>query len=82
VLVVVLEDEPGNNQKTEHHDADDSVAASPRCDLTFTVRSRTCTMATAVSGRCLRAASAGSPGQANPQALIGQSPLPILAPSS
>src|SRR5258707_10957650 len=38
-------------------------------------------MATAVSGRRPRAASAGSLGQANPQALIGQSPLPLLASS-
>ena len=37
-------------------------------------------MATAVFGRWPRAASAGSLGQANPQALIGQSPL--LAPGS
>jgi hypothetical protein len=37
-------------------------------------------MATAVSGRRPRAASAGSLGQANPQALIGQSPLPLLSP--
>jgi hypothetical protein len=38
-------------------------------------------MATAVSGRWPRAASEGSLGQANPQALIGQSPLPLLAPN-
>ena len=41
--------------------------------LQFTVWSRTYPMATAVSGRWPRAASAGSLGQANPQALIGQS---------
>jgi CDGSH-type Zn-finger protein len=39
-------------------------------------------MATAVFGRWPRAASAGSLGQANPQALIGQSPLPLLTPVS
>ena len=38
--------------------------------LQFTVWSRTYPMATAVSGRWPRAASAGSLGQANPQALI------------
>ncbi|MEY2604157.1 MAG: hypothetical protein QOH31_1948 [Verrucomicrobiota bacterium] len=37
-------------------------------------------MATAVFGRWPRTASAGSLGQANPQALIGQSSLPLLAP--
>jgi hypothetical protein len=37
-------------------------------------------MATAVSGCWPRAASAGSLGQANYEALIGQSPLPLLAP--
>jgi hypothetical protein len=37
-------------------------------------------MATAVSARWPRAASAGSLGQANPQALVGQSPLPALIP--
>jgi len=36
-------------------------------------------MATAVFGRWPRAASAGSLGQVNPQALIGQSPLPFFA---
>jgi len=35
-------------------------------------------MTTAVFGRWPRAASAGSLGQVNPQALIGQSPLPFL----
>jgi hypothetical protein len=35
-------------------------------------------MATAVSGCWPRAASAGSLGQANYEALIGQSPLPVL----
>jgi hypothetical protein len=39
-------------------------------------------MATAVSSRWLRAASAGSLGWANRQPLIGQSPLPLLAPGS
>jgi hypothetical protein len=39
-------------------------------------------MATAVFGRWPRAASAGSLGQANRQALIGQSPLPLLSPDS
>jgi hypothetical protein len=50
--------------------------------IQFTVWSRTCPMATAVFGRWPRAASAGSLGQANPQALIGQSPLPLLTPVS
>jgi hypothetical protein len=39
-------------------------------------------MATAVSGRWPRAASAGSLGQANPQALIDSLPLPLLASGS
>jgi hypothetical protein len=49
--------------------------------LQFNVWSRTFPMATAVSGRWPRAASADSLAQANPQALIGQSPLPLLAPN-
>src|ERR1700738_1942030 len=49
--------------------------------LQFNVWPRTFSMATAVSGRWPRAASEGSLGQANPQALIGQAPLPLLAPN-
>src|SRR6202011_3719637 len=61
--------------------SDRTVAATFRV-LQFTVWSRTCPMATAVSSGWPRAFSTGSLGQANPQALIGQSPLPSVFFSS